>query len=336
MTERERERNISYEIYQKNLRYRTDRYKSLEQSKIVAKAEDIKPMWNGHGNTWYLVRPAMGFDDRCASMFIEEIAPGKTNTMHRHLAEATVYILQGRGHTILDEDRLEWEAGDSVFVPPMRWHEFFNDGDETMRFIGMGAGEVLKGVGLQLQQHLDMVPMEERPHLGKRPSVSVSTRPNETRSKKIEPEESSQGIYEGDRDFERILEERRMNTKIVAKGKDIQPHWDGQSWKHYLVDPRLGFDAYVHQIYIEDIPPGKKTVEHHHLYEEAAFVLEGRGHTIIGDKRYDWKAHDAIFLPPFFWHQSFNDDLDHRSRWLVMNNALLVKSLGYAPVEHRD
>jgi len=336
MSERERERNISYEIYQKNMKYRTERYKSLRESKIVAKAEDIKPMWNGHGNTWYLVRPAMGFDDLGASMFIEEIAPGKTNTMHRHMAEATVYILQGRGHTLLDEDIVEWKAGDAVFVPPMRWHEFFNDGDETMRFIGMGAGEVMKGVGLALQQHLDMVSPEERPHLGKRPSVSVSTSPTNAQSKKIEREKDSQGIYEEDRDYEGVLAERRLKTKILCKGSDVKPRWDGQSWKHYMVDPRLGYDAYIHQIYVEEIPPGKNTVEHCHLYEEAVFVLEGRGHTIIDGRRYDWKANDALFLPPFFWHQTFNDDPNQRSRWLVQNNALLVKSLGYAPIEHKQ
>lgn len=334
--ERERERNISYEIYTKALKFRTERYKTLDASKVVAKAEDINPMWNSHGNTWYLVRKEMGFDTYGVGMFIEEIAPGKTNLMHRHFSEATVYILQGKGHTLLDEDSVEWEAGDAVFVPPMRWHEFYNDGKEPMRFIGMGSSEFLKSNGIHFQQNVDMVGDDEKPHFGRRPSLSVSTAPSSSRAKQVVREKDSQGLYEGDRDFERELEERRMGTKLVARGKDVDPHWDGQSWKHYLVDPRLGFDAYVHQIIIEDIPPGQHSVEHRHLFEEAVFVLEGKGHTILNGKRYDWKKHDALFLPPFYWHQSFNDDPDHRSRWLVMNNALIIKSLGYAPIEQRE
>ena len=335
MTERVRERNRSWEIYQESLKFRTKRLESLEKSKIHVKAEEVQPMWNGHGYTWYLIRSEMGFDNQGVSMFIEEIKPHESNVMHRHFSEATIYMLSGHGHTLLDEDTLGWEAGDAVFVPPMRWHQQFNDGDETVRYIGMGSERIMRSVGLYLVQDVDLVPPEERPHFGKRPSFSVSTAPTNSTGTLINAETGSQGIYEGDRDYERTLAEKRLQSKIVANGRDVSPRWDGHSWTHYMVDPKLGFGAYIYQIFIEEMPPGKSTVEHRHLHEEAVYVLEGRGHTIMNGRRYDWKAGDALFLPPFWWHQHFNDDPDQRTRWLVQSNALLIKSLGYSPVEHR-
>ncbi|MBI2185216.1 MAG: cupin domain-containing protein [Thaumarchaeota archaeon] len=334
--ERERERNVSYEIYQASLKFRTKRLESLEQSKILAKSEEVKPMWNGHGYTWYLIRSEMGFDNLGVSMFIEEVAPHKSNVMHRHFSEATVYILSGKGHTVLDEDTLEWKAGDAVFVPPMRWHQFFNDGDETVRYIGMGSERVMRSVGLYLVQDVTQVSPEEKPHFGKRASISVSTSPTEAGPREVKAEAGSQGVYEDDRASEKALIDKRLKSKVVAKGSDVNPRWDGHSWTHYMVDPRLGYNAYIYQIFIEDIPPNKSTAEHRHLYEEAVYVLEGKGHTIMNGKRYDWKAGDAMFIPPFWWHQHFNDDPNNRSRWLVQSNALLIRSLGYAPIEHRE
>ncbi len=63
---------------------------------------------------------------------VSELAPGAHNNRHRHINEAIILILFGRGHTILtspdgEETRIDWNAGD-IFAPPLNWwHQHFND-----------------------------------------------------------------------------------------------------------------------------------------------------------------------------------------------------------------
>jgi gentisate 1,2-dioxygenase len=71
-------------------------------------------------------------DNKTVECHISEIAPGSHNKKHRHMNEAIIYILTGRGHSILSDDaghatRIDWEEGD-IFSPPLNWwHQHFND-----------------------------------------------------------------------------------------------------------------------------------------------------------------------------------------------------------------
>ena len=62
---------------------------------------------------------------------ISELAPGGHNKMHRHVNEAIIYILSGRGYSILQREgepamRVEWEEGDMFSPPLFAWHQHFN------------------------------------------------------------------------------------------------------------------------------------------------------------------------------------------------------------------
>jgi putative monooxygenase len=49
-----------------------------------------------------------------------------------HDVEEVFYIIQGRGHFLMDEKPVPIEAGDVVFVPDGVKHELVNEGDETL------------------------------------------------------------------------------------------------------------------------------------------------------------------------------------------------------------
>ncbi|MEA2538606.1 MAG: hypothetical protein QOF11_2840 [Chloroflexota bacterium] len=73
---------------------------------------------------------------------ISEIAPGGHNRKHRHMNEAIIYILVGRGHSVISdgrggaEQRIDWQEGD-LFAPPLNWwHQHFNDDpDKPARYL---------------------------------------------------------------------------------------------------------------------------------------------------------------------------------------------------------
>ena len=74
-------------------------------------------------------------DNKTIECHISEIKPLSKNKKHRHMNEAIIYILVGRGHSMVGdgngkEMRIDWEE-DDMFSPPLNWwHKHFNDDPE--------------------------------------------------------------------------------------------------------------------------------------------------------------------------------------------------------------
>jgi pyrroloquinoline quinone (PQQ) biosynthesis protein C/quercetin dioxygenase-like cupin family protein len=62
---------------------------------------------------------------RSVSMSIGVLAPGASTSNHRHAYESLVYVVAGRGYTIMEGKRFAWEAGDAFYTPPWCWHQHF-------------------------------------------------------------------------------------------------------------------------------------------------------------------------------------------------------------------
>jgi quercetin dioxygenase-like cupin family protein len=62
---------------------------------------------------------------QAVSCSIGEIAPGDKTSNHRHAYEALMYVISGKGYSIVEGTRFDWEAGDSLYTPPWCWHQHF-------------------------------------------------------------------------------------------------------------------------------------------------------------------------------------------------------------------
>ena len=60
------------------------------------------------------------------NMLVQVFAPGKLAKRHRHSNFAIFIVRQGSGYTIIDDEKIEWEAGDVFFAPPWAQHEHCN------------------------------------------------------------------------------------------------------------------------------------------------------------------------------------------------------------------
>jgi mannose-6-phosphate isomerase-like protein (cupin superfamily) len=61
---------------------------------------------------------------------LSELPPGKASVNHRHTTEAVLYIVRGKGHTMMGYDgeelqRVDWEEGDLVGIPLWAWQDTF-------------------------------------------------------------------------------------------------------------------------------------------------------------------------------------------------------------------
>ncbi len=82
------------------------------------------------------------------SVDITLIKPDSNDRKHRHYYETLLFILDGSGYSIIEGERVEWEAGDSLHIPPWSWHQHFNkDSDKEVRYLACTNAPLLQGVG---------------------------------------------------------------------------------------------------------------------------------------------------------------------------------------------
>jgi uncharacterized RmlC-like cupin family protein len=99
---------------------------------------------------------------------LSELPPGAASVNHRHTTEAVLYIVRGKGHTIMGYDgeeptRVDWEEGDMLGIPLWAWHQHFNDSDtDVARYLAIQDTFTIKQLGLhQIERHPDSPAGEE-------------------------------------------------------------------------------------------------------------------------------------------------------------------------------
>jgi 1-hydroxy-2-naphthoate dioxygenase len=67
---------------------------------------------------------------------LQMLRPAEQTKAHRHTSTAVYHAFKGKGFTMIDDVRFEWEAGDSFTVPLWRWHRHGNEcADQAVLFV---------------------------------------------------------------------------------------------------------------------------------------------------------------------------------------------------------
>lgn len=74
--------------------------------------------------------------------------------------------------------------------------------------------------------------------------------------------------------------------------------------------------------------PGDRSNRHRHTYETLAYILEGKGYSMIEDVKIEWQAGDAFYIPNWAWHHHVNLDPDKPAKYLACENAPMLQNLG--------
>jgi gentisate 1,2-dioxygenase len=98
----------------------------------------IQRPWRNNKGRWFELAA-----NRVLSAHLAELTPGGNSVRHRHTTEAYIYIVMGRGFSIVNydgepEERIEWSEG-SLFSPPVwAWHQHFNsDLEQPARYLAI-------------------------------------------------------------------------------------------------------------------------------------------------------------------------------------------------------
>jgi gentisate 1,2-dioxygenase len=129
-------------------------------------------------------------------------------------------------------------------------------------------------------------------------------------------------------------EQRRRAGRAHVKGSELEFESTAMGHLAYVVDPRIGFHVKALSTVVAEVPPGKRSGAHRHLYDEIDYVMAGRGRAIVNDQTYEIKQGDALAIPVFGWHQYFNDGdeplriLAHSTRPAMENLGLVLTQQG--------
>ena len=106
---------------------RAAREEVKRSARVILPAAEAVIERSEHRGDWKvgLIDRYLGFDNRVLAMYVHQMPPASHTETHKH-GEAIVYVLSGRGYSIVEGERFEWRAGDCIFVKPGQWHQHFN------------------------------------------------------------------------------------------------------------------------------------------------------------------------------------------------------------------
>lgn len=82
------------------------------------------------------------------SMTIGGLVPNGQSNRHRHTYETLLYILDGRGYTVIEEKIIEWEKGDALYIPVWAWHHHVNrDTQHSATYLACENAPMLQNLG---------------------------------------------------------------------------------------------------------------------------------------------------------------------------------------------
>lgn len=87
------------------------------------------------------------------SMTIGGLLPGQITNRHRHTYETVLYVIEGSGWTEIEDQRVEWQAGDAVYIPGWAWHRHGNlDNSQPAKYLACENAPQLQNLGVALRE----------------------------------------------------------------------------------------------------------------------------------------------------------------------------------------
>jgi quercetin dioxygenase-like cupin family protein len=90
---------------------------------------------------------------RVISMTIGGLEPGQRTRRHRHNYETVIYVLEGRGMSIIGGREVPWQRGDAFYVPVWAWHTHINSSaTEKASYLACENAPHLQRLGIALRE----------------------------------------------------------------------------------------------------------------------------------------------------------------------------------------
>lgn len=159
---------------------------------------------------------------------------------------------------------------------------------------------------------------------------------------------------EGSVHYQRALADSQLSRlqrpalQSTVRAEDQEWEDSPQGRLKHLINEHMNTREFALDLYIQVLEPGEKSGVHRHFSEEILYVLEGEGYDLHWDpkftvdveytwswdeepKRFEWKADDFIYIPPYVNHQHVAT-AGGRAR-LISATGRVIKALGFDGLE---
>jgi len=97
------------------------------------KAEEAKEEGASKLKVRWLITKEVGAPNFAMRLF--EVEPGGYSPLHSHPWKHEVFILEGEGTIVSEDEEKKVSAGDAILVLPNELHQFKNNGKKTLKFL---------------------------------------------------------------------------------------------------------------------------------------------------------------------------------------------------------
>lgn len=161
MNRGERERSREVDWYEEVFQFREEWRKRAAQGKKFLRGEEVPFQQSRQSlSQWYLLPFKEDTAAQQWAVFTQEI---KTKSgKHKHQGGVAIYILEGKGYSVVDGKRFDWEKGDMLLLPVQPGgceHQHFNtDPEKPSKWLAlryMPTTDVLGNQHEQVENHPD-------------------------------------------------------------------------------------------------------------------------------------------------------------------------------------
>ena len=81
------------------------------------------------------------------SLTVGHLSPQQSTRRHRHNYETILYVIKGQGYSMIEDLKVEWTAGDAVYIPVWAWHNHVNTGAADAEYLACENAPLLQNLG---------------------------------------------------------------------------------------------------------------------------------------------------------------------------------------------
>ena len=217
---------------------------------------------------------------------LQIILPGETAPAHRHTASALRFIMEGRdAYTAVAGEKTMMEPGDFVITPSMTWHDHGNVGDAPMIWLDGLDMHIVNLMAASFREgHPGRVHPVDRPEGAAMAEAGCNLLP-------VDHRHGSQTSPIFNYPYSRTREALDRLSRFRAVNE-----WHGHKMR-YVNPVNGGWAMPTIATWMQLLPKDFTTRPYRSTDSTAFVVVEGRGHTIVGDQRFDWEPHDIFVVP---------------------------------------
>ncbi len=129
---------------------------------LVVHADELQPLDPGAVHNPTSLAVAGDLPTKTFELFRQVIPAGLTSDMQRHHHETVHFVIEGTGHSEVEDESFSWATGDFVYTPPWTWHRHYNDSPgHPVHFLTIENSRLLGLFGVNRRQSAGLVTVAE-------------------------------------------------------------------------------------------------------------------------------------------------------------------------------